>query len=384
MSPGLANLYRPNNQTVLLMLALGLGTFLIMTLFLVERSLLAQVEVAGGDDRPDLILFDIQPGQIDGVEETIKVQGLPVIDQSPIITMRIAEVQGRTIEALRADSTVDVNWAFTREYRSSYRDHLVDSEEIVAGEFVPSVPTDIRVIPISIEQDLAETELNVGLGDTLVWDVQGVKMTTVIASIRTVDWQQMRTNFFVVFPDGVLNDAPQMHVLMTRTSTDENTARLQQALVQKYPNVSSIGLGLLLRVFDEIFGRISFIIRFMALFSVLTGLVVLAGAVLVSRYERIEESVLLKTLGASRSQVFKIMLIEYLFLGVFATLTGLLLSVVGSWALMRFVFEATFELAPVMMLLSILIVTALTMGIGLFNSRGVYNRPPLEVLRAAG
>lgn len=381
---GLANLYRPNNQTVLLMLALGLGTFLIMTLFLIERSLLAQVEVAGGDSRPDLILFDIQPDQIAGVEATIKAQGLPIIDESPIVTMRLAEIHGRTIEEMRADSTSRLTWAHNREYRSSYRDHLVETEEVVAGEFTPGVRPGNDVIPISIEQDLANDELRVELGDTLVWDVQGVKMTTVIASIRKVDWQQMRTNFFVVFPEGVLNDAPQIHVLMTRTGTDENTARLQQALVQQYPNVSSIGLGLILRVFDEIFGRISFIIRFMALFSVLTGLIVLAGAVLVSRYERIEESVLLKTLGASRRQVFKIMLIEYLFLGVFATLTGLMLSVIGSWALMHFVFEANFEIAPAMMLLSIIIVTALTMGIGLFNSRGVYNRPPLEVLRAAG
>jgi putative ABC transport system permease protein len=128
----------------------------------------------------------------------------------------------------------------------------------------------------------------------------------------------------------------------------------------------------------------AFVIRFMALFSILTGLVVLAGAVLVSRYQRIEESVLLKTLGASRKQVVQIMLIEYLFLGVFATVTGLVLAYAASGALAVFVFETSLVLAPLPLVLSFVVVTALTVGIGLLNSRGIYARPPLEVLRAEG
>ncbi len=379
---GLANLYRPNNQTVLLMLALGLGTFLIMTLVLVERSLLAQIQVAGGTGRPDLILFDIQPDQVEGVRAILGEQGLPVVDESPIVTMRLQAVKGRTIEELRADSTFDLTWAHRREYRSSYRDRLVETEEVIAGTFTGSVPQGTAVVPISIERDIADNELDLSVGDTLVWDVQGVPFTTVVGSIREVNWQRMRTNFFVVFPAGVLEAAPQMHVLMTRTGTDATTARLQAALVQAFPNVSSISLSLILTVFDEIFDRFSFVVRFMALFSVLTGLFVLAGAVLVSRYQRIEESVLLKTLGASRAQVFRILLIEYLFLGVFATITGVGLSLAASWGLSLFVFEAPLVVAPVPLALALIVVTALTVGIGLFNSRGIYARPPLEVLRA--
>lgn len=235
---------------------------------------------------------------------------------------------------------------------------------------------------ISIEQDLAEEWLDITLGDTLVWDVQGVPVTTVVGSIRQVDWQRMQTNFYVVFPAGVLEEAPQIHVILTRTETDEAVARLQAAMIQAYPNVSSISLSLILSVFDEIFDRLNFVIRFMALFSVLTGLFVLAGAVMVSRYQRIEESVLLKTLGASQAQVFKIMLIEYLFLGVLATTTGLVLAYAGSWALAAFVFKTPFVAAPLSLLAALFLVTGLTVGIGLFNSRGIYARPPLEVLRA--
>ena len=170
--------------------------------------------------------------------------------------------------------------------------------------------------------------------------------------------------------------------MMTRTNDDETLASLQASVFQAYPNVSAISLSLVLSVFDDIFSRINFVIRFMALFSVLTGLFVLAGAVMVSRYQRIEESVLLKTLGASKKQVFKIMLIEYLFLGVLATATGLVLAYAGSWALAVFVFEATFVAAPLPLLAALVTVTGLTIGIGLLNSRGIYARPPLEVLRA--
>jgi putative ABC transport system permease protein len=203
-----------------------------------------------------------------------------------------------------------------------------------------------------------------------------------VGSLRQVDWQRIQTNFFVVFPNGVLDDAPQMHVVLSRAETEEASARVQSQIVQQFPNVAAIDLSLVLSTFDALFSRLSYVIRFMALFSILTGLIVLVGAVVVSRYQRIEESVLLKTLGASRRTVMRIMTIEYLFLGVFAALTGLILSLAGSWALSYFVFEGPFVAAPLPLLLALVVVTGLTIFVGLLNSRGIYNRPPLEVLRA--
>jgi putative ABC transport system permease protein len=133
---------------------------------------------------------------------------------------------------------------------------------------------------------------------------------------------------------------------------------------------------------QDLFGRLAYVIRFMALFSIVTGLIVLAGAVIVSRYQRAEESVLLKTLGASRRTVLKIMTVEYLFLGVFAAATGILLALVAAWSLSYFVFEGPFVVAPGALAIAFVVVVALTIGIGLFNSRGLYDRPPLDVLRA--
>ena len=383
---GLANLYRPHNQTTVLLLTLGLGVFLITTLVLVERTLLEQIQVAGGEGRPNLVLFDIQNPQVEGVTKAVKDAGAPVLSREPIVTTRLQAVQGRSLEALRRDSTVDVTWAYERDYRVTYRDHLSESETLVAGEFVGSVGGNPfqtgAAVPISMEREMAHEELNVGVGDTLTFDVQGRPLKTYISSLRTVDWQRMGTNYFVVFPEGVLERAPQTHVLLSRASDEDMSAAVQRSVVQQYPNVSAIDLSLILSTFQDLFGRLSYVIRFMALFSVFTGLIVLAGAVVVSRYQRAEESVLLKTLGASRDTVQKIMTVEYLFLGTFAAATGLLLALAAAWSLSYFVFNGPFVGAPLVLLSAFGAAVVVTIGIGLWNSRGLYDRPPMDVLRA--
>jgi len=383
---GLANLYRPQNQTTVLMLALGLGTFLIVTLLLVQRTLLEQIRVTGGEGRPNLVLFDVQNDQVDGVKDIVNNAGLPLLADEPIVTMRLYSAKGRTVNELRRDSTTRATWAHEREYRVTYRDTLTDSETVVDGEFVGRVDSNPlqsgRAVPISIESEIAREELNVGLGDSLTFDVQGRRIPAYVSSIREVDWQRIGTNYFVVFPEGVLETAPQMHVLLSRSSDSDASAQVQRDVVQEYPNVSAIDLSLVLSTVQDLFGRLSYVIRFMALFTIVTGLIVLAGAVVVSRYQRAEESVLLKTLGASRRTVLKIMTVEYLFLGVFAAATGIVLALAAAWGLSYFVFEGPFVLAPWALLASFVVVVALTIGIGLLNSRGLYDRPPLDVLRA--
>jgi putative ABC transport system permease protein len=316
------------------------------------------------------------------VEGALTQRNLPVLDRVPIVSMRIAAVKGSTVEEIRADSTRSLNWAYRREYRSSYRSHLTDSETLVQGAFVPEVSMDtIDVVPVSVEQDIAN-RLDVALGDTIVFDVQGIDIATRVASIRTVDWRRMQTNFYFVFPDGVLEEAPQFQVILTRAETEVESAAVQSDVVRIHPNVSSIDVSLVMDVFDAIFSRIALIIRFMALFTILTGLIVLSGAVLVSRYQRVEESVLLKTIGASRATVLRIMSVEYLVLGLLAASTGLILALGGGWALAHYVFEVDFVLPGIGLTVLVVVEIGLTVLIGLFNSRGVYARKPLDVLRA--
>ncbi|MDA0682972.1 MAG: ABC transporter permease [Bacteroidetes bacterium] len=377
---GIANLHRPNNQTLMMVLALGLGTFLVTTMLISEQTLLGQITVAGAEERPNLIFFDIQPDQVDELIATVEQTGLPVMEDVPIVTMRIQSVKGLSVDEMRADSTVRTSWAHRREYRSTYRDRLTDSETLLEGEFV-GAHSGSGPIPVSVEVGVA-SELEVMIGDQIVFDIQGIPVETEVASLREVDWRRMQTNFFVVFPDGTLDNAPATHVVMTRADSEEASARVQGAVIRSQPNVSSIDISLVLSVFDAIFSRIGFVARFMALFSISTGLIVLAGAVLISRFQRIEESVLLKTLGASRKTVLRIMSVEYLVLGLVSSATGVLLSVIAGWCIARFVFATELILAPGAILTIMGVVIGLTLIIGHFNSRGVYDRSALEVLRS--
>ncbi len=375
---GLANLYRPHNQTVILMLALGLGTFLITTLYIVQHALLAQIAIAGSDNRPNFVLVDVQTDQIEGVSALLRKQSLPVIHHAPIITMRLKSIKGQ--EAQSYGRIHDVRrWAIQREYRSTYRNHLFDSERLVGGTWINENWTE-EPIPVSFERDIARS-LRVSLGDTLTLDVQGVPIQTTVQSLREVDWQRIQPNFFIVFPKGVLETAPQFHVLTTRINTTEQSAILQRTLVQQYPNVSAVDLGLILKTVDDVLSQIAFVVRFMALLSVITGLIVLTAAVTTSRYQRIQEAVLLRTLGASQKQIRRIFLLEYAFLGALATLTGLMLSIGGSWAVTIFIFDIHFTLPTAALAGVFVLVTTLTIIVGMLNSRGIADRPPLEILR---
>ena len=192
----------------------------------------------------------------------------------------------------------------------------------------------------------------------------------------------MQPNFFVVFPVGVLDDAPKFHVLAVRADTAEASARIQQAVVRGFPNVSAIDLTLIIRTVDGVFAKAAFVVGFLALFTVATGVIVLAGAVLIGRHQRVRESVLLRTLGASRRQVSRIMLAEYLVLGALGAFTGAALAVAANWALARFLFDAAWAAPSAGVILAAgALVSAATAATGLLAGRGVCDHPPLQVLR---
>jgi putative ABC transport system permease protein len=169
---------------------------------------------------------------------------------------------------------------------------------------------------------------------------------------------------------------------VTRTPSPELSAAVQRAVVQHFPNVSAIDLTLILQTLEAVVQKVTFAIRFMTLFSIAAGVMVLTSAVLTSRAQRLRESVLLRTLGASRAQIRQILTIEYLFLGAFAAVTGLLLAVLASWALATFLFEAVFVPTVLPLVVAFLLVILLTVVTGMLGSRGVTTRPPLEVLRS--
>ncbi len=377
---GIANLFRPENQTVLLVVTIGLGTMLLSTLFLIQNLLLRQVEFSGSGNQPNMILFDIQTDQKDSVAAMVAANGMPLIQQVPIITTRVESIDGRTKMQDEADSTTERRrWVWDREYRVTFRDTLIDTEKIVEGEWLgthqPGAP-----IKVSISDNL-QKGMNAKIGTKIVFNVQGARLETEVGSVRQVDFGRIQTNFMVVFPKGVLEAAPQFHVIVSRVNSAEQSAAFQSALVQRYPTISAIDLTQILKSVDEVLTKVSFVIRFMALFSILTGLLVLLSSIYQGKFARVRESVLLRTLGASQRVILRIITLEYLLLGGLACLAGVGLSVAGAWALARFAFEIPFEPEWMPLVITTLIITTLTVIIGLLNSREVVRKPPLEVLR---
>jgi putative ABC transport system permease protein len=387
---GLANLYRPANQTVTVVLSLGFGAFLLSTLFLVQHNLLRDLRAGAPRLRPNLVFFDIQTDQRDGVLEVIRTSGAEPQPAVALVPMRLRSVKGRPVRLAPpppdsagegGDGGGGAGWALRREYRSTYRDTLVASERVVAGRWWTGPASDTSAaLEVSLEEEIA-AELGVTVGDEIVWDVQGVPVTSRVANLRVVDWARFEPNFFAVFRSGGLERAPQMFATLVRLDDPARRGTLQRQVAERFPNVTSVDLGTIQVAVDGILDRVSLAIRFMAAFSLATGAIVLMGAIATTRFQRLREVVLLKTLGASRRQVLRIVLVEYLALGGLAVGMAVFLSAAAGWALARWVFEAGYALPGPRLLGLTSGVVGLTILIGLWHSADILRRPPLEALR---
>ena len=261
---------------------------------------------------------------------------------------------------------------------------MVASERVVAGTWMKPVPPDTpggtAPVSISVEEDLAR-ELGVTLGDEIVWDVQGAAIPSRVTSLREVSWARFEPNFFVVFAPGRLEQAPHTLVALTRIDDAAARGRFQRQLVERFANITTIDLALVQEQIERLVGRVALAIRFMAGFSLAVGALVLVGAVATTRLARLREAVLLRTLGATRRQIVRIALAEYLALGLLSSLTAVLLAAGAGWGLARWFFDGRFwlPLAPLGALIAA--VVALTVIVGLWTTREAVRRPPLEVLR---
>ncbi|MGQ0650177.1 MAG: ABC transporter permease [Gemmatimonadaceae bacterium] len=397
---GIANLYRPANQTRAVVLSLGFGAFLVSTLYLVQSNLLKQIEVTQEASRGNLIFFDVQGDQGAGMDSIVRgTPGVELLQRVPIVTMRIAAVNGKPVRRTNpnpvSDSVQQVQqsqegnqsgppsgWAARREYRSTFRDSASGSERIVAGTWFGQTPakTGAPADEVSLETSIAQ-DLGVSLGDVITWDVQGAKVETRITSLREVNWARFETNFFAVFPTKTLAAAPQTYVLLAAAPDAPSSGEVQRRVVQRFPNVASIDLSLIRKTIADISQRATTAIRFLTLFSLAMGIPVLFSAVAATRRERVREGVLLKTLGATRRQIGRILLSEYALLGVLGALTGLVLSFGGAWAIMMWVFDRPFAAAIPETIGIGFAMLVMAVGIGLLSGRDVFKETAMTALR---
>jgi putative ABC transport system permease protein len=395
---GVANLYRPGNQTRAVILALGFGVFLMSTLYQVQKNLLRQLDVRLDQARANIVFFDVQGDQEPTVDSIIRASGHPIVEKTPIVPMRVAAINGKTVSQIlaEADSLVRdarrrraageqvppvrtrATWGLRREFRSTYRSAPTKSEKVIRGHWFTTNATN----EISVEREMFE-DMRLELGDTITWNVQGVRVNSVVTSVREVTWARFEPNFFVVFSPPALEGAPKQFAILANVPPGTAVATLQRDVVRRYPNVSSLDLTLIQETVANVLGKVTSAIRFMAIVCLAFGIPVLFSAVAATRRERLREGVLLKTLGATRRQVGRIMLIEYALLGALGSLAGVVLSVGGAWLLMKFVFEVTFvpAIAPVLVVAAAM--TLLAIVIGLATGREVFRSTPMAALREA-
>lgn len=428
---GVASLHRPGNQTRSVILSLGFGVFLVSTLYQAQKNLLGQLDLKLDQVRANVVFFDVQGEEAPGVDSILVADRYEVVQQIPIVPMRIAAVNGHTVAELLAGTPIHAappahevptaettatpdsaapaggraggrfggdgrgrgrggrggagagggpppRWGLRREYRSTYRDSLDPTEKIVAGHWFDAAKDTMS--QVSLDAGIAG-ELGVYVGDTVTWDVQGVQIPTRVTSLRDVAWARFQPNFFVVFQTRALAKAPKQFVFLAYGPTPRDVALMQRDVVMKYPNVSSLDLSLVQRTVANVLGKVTTAIRFMALISLLLGVPVLFSAVAATRRERLREGVLFKTLGGTRRQIGRIMLAEYALLGALGSLAGVLLSVGGAWALMHWVFETPFRPAVLPAVLVSLGMTVLAVAIGMLTSREVFASTPMAALR---
>ncbi len=377
---GLAALARPGAGTLGAVVALGLGVLTVLGMYLVQDRLTAQLDAELPDEAPTAFLIDIQPDQWDGVRGELEAAGSESIESVEVVIGRLRSVGGATVaELLEGDGAGEDEghrrWVLTREQRMTTMLELPEGNRVVDGELWSVADR----AEISIERDFAE-DLGAELGDTIVFDIQGVPLELLVSSIRTVEWQRFSINFFLVVEPGVLDNAPRFRVATARIP-EENERPVQDRVAAAYPNVTVLRVREVLQKVVSILQQVGFGVRLLGSFTVLAGIAILAGAVSAGAVRRAREVALYKTLGMTRLQVVTTLAVEYALIGLVAGTIGATGGVALAWAASRYSFEVPWAWSPGTYLLAVLVSVVLTVVAGLAASLRALTVRPVTVLR---
>lgn len=380
MRQAVNSMHRPGNQTRVIVMAVGLGAFLVLAVQTLQVNLLDEFDVARRGQLPNMYLIDVQKDQVEGVRELIEKTTGARAELIPTVRARIVQVNGREID-LDAENVRRERGRLGREYVVTYRPKLEYNESIVAGEFWNETPSPEP--EVSIEEGLLSGEAGIELGGTITFDIQGRRMTARVTSVRRVDWRNSRTGFIVLFRPGALENAPRTFVGAIDGPTEEPArSRFQRAIVDRFPNVSVIDVADVVRNVTRILSNITLAVSFIGGFVFLSGVLILVGSIAMTKFQRVYEAAVLKTLGARRRMLLTMVLVEYGLLGLVAGLVGAAAANGLSWAVARYVFEIEWMFAPVVNLLGVAATVLLVATVGALSSADVLTRKPLAILRA--
>ena len=375
------HLSRPGNQTRVILLAVGLGAFFIVGVRALQASLLQEFSTEMTADAPDMFLMDVQRGQVDGVrafltEPSRRVGAFRLI---PVLRARITGVAGRDTQ-LETFEDVRARGSLAREYTVTYRDRLEPNEQISAGRFWQGPSTDPEV---SVEESIHE-RFAINLGDTVRFDILGRKIEARVTSIRRVDWKDSRNGgFMFVFRPGVLDTAPQMFISPLKGPDGADArARFQHDLVTQFPNVSVIDFHEILATIQDVMSKVTLAISVVGGLVLFSGALILIGAVAMTKFQRVYEAAVFKTLGANTRTIARMLLFEYSVLGLLAGTVGSLGAVALTWGVSRYALDIPWRLFWIEHVGGIVATAVLVAAIGVLSSLDVLRNKPLLTLRA--
>jgi putative ABC transport system permease protein len=378
---GLANLARPGGHAAGVVVALGIGVMLLVAVGLLETNLGRQLDHERRREVPSFFFVDIQSDQRDRF--VALVHDVARVDPSltPVVRARLAAVNGEAVtrELITRRRTVgDAVFYFTRDYALTSTTSLPEANVVTRGRWWS--PGEAFAKPRASIEENAAKHLGLTVGSTVVFDVQGVPIEAEVASIRKVDWQTFSTNFMVLLSPGSLEGAPETFIATARVPPAAEVP-LQNAIAAAMPNVTAVAVRDILERADAVLSRVAFAVRAIALLAVAVGLAVMAGALTASRYQRLVESVILRTLGATRGVVARIFAVEYACLGAAAGLGGSALAVVLAWVVVRYVLDTPWSLDPVLPALGVGLAITVAVGVGFLATFRLLGQKPLPVLR---
>jgi putative ABC transport system permease protein len=378
---GVANLHRPGNQTLSTIVAVGLGVTLLSTVAVLQHSLTRALSIDEHSELPNLFLIDVLPEQLDGVKATLAKHNITQVDLQPMITGRLRAVNQKPIDVSQVERHAGRRtWQQrmrTREYFFSYRSQLIPSETLISGTFWNERPLTQEA---SIDDELAKN-LNIGLGDSLTLDIQGLPVDAKVTSIRQIQWQAMRPNTLILLSPGPIEDAPKTFVGSVRAPNEAARYQVQTDLIDAFPNLSAVDITEAAGTAVSIMKRIAQMFSLVGLLSIAIGSVIVAGAIAAGRFARQREVMLLKVLGASPRQLSRILVAEYATLSVLAAAAGWCLTELATRTLMPLVFESqVFVPYPTLGLL-LGATVALNVAVAAWVGRQVSSSTPLDILR---
>jgi putative ABC transport system permease protein len=372
---------RPGNQTRVILMAVGLGAFFIIGVRALQVNLLREFSFDVRTGGPDLFLIDIQQDQAQGVQQFLsQTTGGAETKLIPVLRARVTGVDG---ERVRLDRYEEVRGqgSLGREYVVTYRPQLEANERVIAGRFwTAAAPAEPEV---SIEDSIRE-RFGIDVGDRVRFDVLGRPIAATVTSVRQVEWNDMRAGgFMFVFSPGVFDRAPQTYIAVLRgPEAPVERARLQRDLVVRYPNVSAIDVREVARTIETVLSHVTLAISIVGAVAIVSGVLILVGSVAMTKFQRLRDAAIFKTLGASSRTLATMLALEYGTLGALAGTVGSIAAIGLSWVVCRLLLDISWRPA-VGVSVAGLLVTAISVGVvGVLASLDVLRRRPLATLRA--